>query len=143
MYEKNILMFNSEQHQFSLIRKYEIPTSLSSGKKGRIGKNDQKYSLPGKTQGIWKFCQNTGKFFAQVVNSLILKMVQCSKLRMHPAPCGHGFNAGCMILKVVHPACAPFTHIFSVYLLLCFYDLNSGRTHFPPSAPGGCKHFEH
>ena len=32
----------------------------------------------GKTQGIWKFCQNTGKtqgiLFAQVVNSLILKV---------------------------------------------------------------------
>ena len=32
----------------------------------------------GKTQGIWKFCQKTGKtqriWFAQVVNSLILKV---------------------------------------------------------------------
>ena len=38
--------------------------------------NGQKYSLSGKTQGIWKFCQNTeeswGIWFAQVVNSLIL-----------------------------------------------------------------------
>ena len=38
----------------------------------------KKKSLSGKTQGIWKFCQNTGKtqgvLFAQVVNSLILKV---------------------------------------------------------------------
>ena len=37
-----------------------------------------KNSLSGKTQGIWKFCQNTGKtqglWFSQVVNSLILKV---------------------------------------------------------------------
>ena len=35
-------------------------------------------SLSGKTQGIWKLCQNTWKthgiWFAQVVNSLILKV---------------------------------------------------------------------
>ena len=40
-------------------------------------KNGPNNSLSGKTQGIWKFCQNTGKtqelWFAQVVNSLILK----------------------------------------------------------------------
>ena len=40
--------------------------------------NGQKKSLSGKTQGIWKFCPNTGKtqgiLFAQVVNSLILKV---------------------------------------------------------------------
>ena len=40
--------------------------------------NGKKKSLSGKTQGIWKFCQNTGKtqgiLFAQVVNSLILKV---------------------------------------------------------------------
>ena len=40
--------------------------------------NDQIKSLSGKTQGIWKFCQNTGKtqavLFGQVVNSLILKV---------------------------------------------------------------------
>ena len=38
--------------------------------------NGQKMS--GKTQKIWKFCQNTGKtqgiWFAQVVNSLVLKV---------------------------------------------------------------------
>ena len=37
--------------------------------------------MSGKTQGIWKFCQNTGKaqgiLFAQVVNSLILKVNIC------------------------------------------------------------------
>ena len=40
--------------------------------------NGQKYVLSGKTQGIWKFCQNTvktqGIWFAQVINSLILKV---------------------------------------------------------------------
>ena len=40
--------------------------------------NGQKKSLSGKTQGIWKCCQNTGKkqrfWFARVVNSLILKI---------------------------------------------------------------------
>ena len=40
--------------------------------------NGQKKSLSGKTQGIWKFCQNTGKtqgiLFAQVENPLILQV---------------------------------------------------------------------
>ena len=43
--------------------------------------NGHKNSLSGKTQGIWKFCQNTGNFvktqgilLAQVVNALILKV---------------------------------------------------------------------
>ena len=40
--------------------------------------NGQKKFLSGKTQGIWKFCQTTGKtqesWFAQVVNYLILKV---------------------------------------------------------------------
>ena len=44
---------------------------------GKTGKMEKK-SLSGKTQGIWKFCQNMGKtqgiWFAQVVNSLILKV---------------------------------------------------------------------
>ena len=44
--------------------------------------NGQKKSLSGKTQGIWKFCQNTvktqGIWFAQVVNSLILKIKDIS-----------------------------------------------------------------
>ena len=39
-------------------------------------------SLSGKTQGIWKICQNTGKtqgiWFAQVVNNLILKVKDVS-----------------------------------------------------------------
>ena len=42
----------------------------------------KKNSLSGKTQGIWKVCQNTGKtqgiWFAQVVNSLILKVKDIS-----------------------------------------------------------------
>ena len=42
----------------------------------------QKKSLSRKTQGIWKFCQNTGKTqgigFAQVVNSLIQKVKDIS-----------------------------------------------------------------
>ena len=45
-------------------------------KKGKTRTMTQKKSLSRKTQGIWKFCQNTGKTqgicFAQVVNSLIL-----------------------------------------------------------------------
>ena len=44
--------------------------------------NGQNKSLSGKTQGIWKFCQNTGKiqgiWFAQVVNSLILMVKDIS-----------------------------------------------------------------
>ena len=43
---------------------------------GENRENGQKKSLSRKTQGIWKFCPNTGKtqgiLFAQVVNSLIL-----------------------------------------------------------------------
>ena len=50
-----------------------------TGKTGKMAKNN---SLSGKTQGIWKFCQNTGKtqeiWFAQVVNSLILKVKDIS-----------------------------------------------------------------
>ena len=34
----------------------------------------EKKSLSGKTQGIWKFCQNTGNFAVQVANSMILKI---------------------------------------------------------------------
>ena len=30
------------------------------------------------------------------------------------APCVHDVGAGCMILKAVYPACAPFSLIFSV-----------------------------
>ena len=48
---------------------------------GKTGKMATKKSLSGKTQGIWKFCQNTGNFdlntgnlLAQVVNVLILKV---------------------------------------------------------------------
>ena len=71
---------------------------------------------------------------------------QCSKLRVHPAPCVHDFNAGCTISKAMHPACPPF-QVLSVYLSLCAFDLNSGRTHILPSAPRGCTHlnrnFEH
>ena len=44
----------------------------------KTGKMVPKKIPSGKTQGIWKFCQNTGKmrgiWFAQVVNSLILKV---------------------------------------------------------------------
>ena len=50
---------------------------------GKTGEMEKKI-LPGKTQGIWKFCQNTGKtqgiWFAQVVNSLILKVKDILKL---------------------------------------------------------------
>ena len=63
------------------------------------------------------------------------------------APCVHGFNAGCTILKAVHPACAPFSQILGVYLGLCAFNLTSGCTLFLPSAPGGCTNlnlnFEH
>ena len=45
-------------------------------------KNGRKNSLSGKTQGIWKCCQNTGKtqgiWYAQVVISLILKVKDVS-----------------------------------------------------------------
>ena len=64
------------------------------------------------------------------------------------APCVHDFNAVCMILKAVHPACTPISQTFSVYLnSVCALDLNSGCTHFPPSAASGCTNlnlnFEH
>ena len=52
--------------------------------------------------------------FHQFTNS---KDIQCSKLRVHPAPCVHDFNAGCTILKEVHPACARFSHNL-VYILV-------------------------
>ena len=60
---------------------------------------------------------------------------QCSKLRVHPAPCVHDFNAGCTILKAVHPLCAPFSLIISVQISLCALHLNYWCIHFPPSAP--------
>ena len=89
-----------------------------------------------------KKIENLSFFFACFQNVL-----QCSKLRVHPAPCVHDFNAGCMIFKAVHPVCAPFSLLFSVYLSLCAHDLHSGCTHFPTSAPGKCTHlnlnFEH
>ena len=44
----------------------------------RENREKGKKNLSGKTWGIWKFCQHTGKIqrirFAQVVNSLILKV---------------------------------------------------------------------
>ena len=39
-----------------------------------------------------------------------------------------------MLLKAVHPACVPFSLVFSIYLSA--QDLNSGHTHFP--TPGLC-----
>ena len=54
----------------------KVPTA--QGKQGKWPKN----SLSGKTQGIRKFCQNSGKtqgnWFAQLVNSLILKVKDIS-----------------------------------------------------------------
>ena len=45
---------------------------------GKTGKMAKKNALSGKTQGIWKFCLNTGKtqgiLLAQIVNVLILKV---------------------------------------------------------------------
>ena len=55
---------------------FEVMYSVAGYPRHR--ENDPKTSLSGKTQGIWKFCQNTGKtqgiLFGQVVNSLILKV---------------------------------------------------------------------
>ena len=48
-----------------------VPTAQRTGKTGEMAKRNP---LSGKTQGIWKFCQNTGTLFAQVANSLILKV---------------------------------------------------------------------
>ena len=49
---------------------YRVPTA--QGKQGKLA-----------TQGIWKFCQNTGKtqgiWFAQIVNSPIPKVKHISK----------------------------------------------------------------
>ena len=39
-----------------------------------IRESVHKNALSGKTQGIWKFCQNTGNLFAQVVSSLFRKI---------------------------------------------------------------------
>ena len=50
----------------------------------------QNKSLSGKTQGILKLCQNTGKrqgiWFAQVVNSLILKVKDISIFAVKISP---------------------------------------------------------
>ena len=50
-------------------------------KQGKKEKWPKKF-LSGKTEGIWKFSQNTGKiqgiWFAQVLNSLILKVKDIS-----------------------------------------------------------------
>ena len=60
-----------------------LPEALYSGypRHRENRENGNKKSLSGKTQGIGKFCQNTGNFvktqgisFAQVVNALILKV---------------------------------------------------------------------
>ena len=52
---------------------FRVPTA-----QGKQGKWQKKDSLSGKTQGIWKFCQSTGKtqgiLLSQVVNVLILKV---------------------------------------------------------------------
>ena len=57
---------------------YFLQGTHGTGKTGKTGKMAKKNSLSEKTQGIWKFCQKTGKtrgiLFAQVVNSLILKV---------------------------------------------------------------------
>ena len=59
---------------FSVVSSLRVPTA--QGKQGEWPKKNP--SLTGKTQGIWKFCQNTGKtqgiLFGQVVNTLILKV---------------------------------------------------------------------
>ena len=56
----------------------------------------------------WKFAKK-----CQIVFYLFI-YEQCLKLRVHPAPCVHGFPVGCTIFKVVHPACALFSLISSV-----------------------------
>ena len=64
------------QDRFARIRSTGYPLHRENRENG------QKKSLSGKTQGIWKFCQNTEKtqgiWFAQVVNSLILKVKDIS-----------------------------------------------------------------
>ena len=63
-------------HSSSSTTIIRVPTA--QGKQGKW----KKKSLSGKTQQIWKFCQNIGKmqeiWFAQVVNSLILKVKDIS-----------------------------------------------------------------
>ena len=60
---------------------HRVPTT--QGKQGKQGKWPKKI-MSGKTQGIWKFCQNTGKtqgiLFAQVVNSLMPKVKDIAKI---------------------------------------------------------------
>ena len=54
-------------------------------------------------------------------------MVQCPKLRVHPAPGVHISTAGCTILGGVHPVCARFlSHLLLLYI---------GRVH---GAISGC-----
>ena len=58
----------------------------------------------------------------------------------------HDFDAGYMVLKAVHPACAQFSLIFSVYLSYLHFIQIPGA-HIFPSAPGGLTNlnlnFEH
>ena len=78
-----------------------------------------------------------------------IKFVYITVFEIKGAPCVYDINAGCMILKAVHPACAPVPLIFSVYHTgsLCAIFLNFGCTHFQPSAPDVCTNlnfnFEH
>ena len=58
------------------------PTILRSrvhGERGHVEKT-KFLVLSGKTQGIWKFCQNTGNVVAQDVNSLTLNVMNIAML---------------------------------------------------------------
>ena len=61
-------------------------------------------------------CANYGPFSVHMTMCM-----QCTKLRVHPAPGVHISVAGCTILGGVHPVCACF---LSHLLLLCI-----GRVH--------------
>ena len=75
---REMVMENQEtvmENEFAMSQRQ---VTHGTGKTGKTGNMAKKKSLSGKTQGSWKFCQNTGKtqgiLFAQVVNSLILKV---------------------------------------------------------------------
>ena len=56
-------------HSLSLI--FFNEGTHGTGKTGKMAKNN---SLSGKTQGIWKYCQNTRNLVCSGVTSMILKV---------------------------------------------------------------------
>ena len=64
-------------------------------------------------------------------------LIQCPKLRVHPAPGAHIFTAGCTIFGGVHPACARFlSHLLYLHIMRVHGEI-TGRTFLGEVHPVG------